>query len=378
MKKTIILVILFIVFAFPHTVRAEETDIDTVIENNVDMFNMDETDNDLKKITSKYDMGNFSLKDTALKIISGEYDFSMGGIVKEIIKLICGQATEVIYIMRKIIIIILLSAILEMLTSSFSSAGVGKLGQYICSAVLIITIMQSFYFAAKTAVEAVNNIEEISKTLQPLYVLIMTAEGKITKMTVSVPVLYGAATTLNSIVSRFVVPLILFAALITFINSMSERDILMEFADLLSTVCKFSVKACAGVFVFIMSLIKIGVPDTAIIAGKTIKTAVEAVPIAGNLLSSAAETVTGITMSMGNSITAAIMIFIAIMSIIPVVRLGVIMLVYKFTAAAVQPVASKRIVKCISQAADYTAILMGIVFTAEIMFIVVTAIMLSV
>lgn len=376
MKKIVILLIIFIVFSLPQKVKAET--VDTAIENTVDMFELEKTDNELKRITSEYNMGGFSLKDTALKIISGEYDFSMGTIVKDIVRVICGQAAEVIYTMRKLIIIILLSAILEMLTLSFSSKGIGKLGQYVCSAVLIITIMQSFYFVSKTAVEAVNNIEETSKTLQPLYILIMTAEGKITKMTASVPVLYGSVSMLNYIVSRFVVPLIIFAALITFINSISERDILMEFADLLSTICKFSVKACAGVFVFEMSLIKIGVPDMAIIAGKTIKTAAEAVPIAGNLLSSAAETVTGITMAMGNSITAAVMIFIAVMSIIPVVRLGVIMLVYKFTAAAVQPVTSKRIVKCISQAGDYTAILMGIVFTAEIMFIVVTAIMLSV
>ena len=38
----------------------------------------------------------------------------------------------------------------------------------------------------------------------------------------------------------------------------------------------------------------------------------------------------------------------------------------------------KRQVKSISKAADYTAVLTGVVFTAEIMFITVTALMLAV
>ena len=54
------------------------------------------------------------------------------------------------------------------------------------------------------------------------------------------------------------------------------------------------------------------------------------------------------------------------------------MLIYKVTAAAVEPVASKRIVGCISQAADYASILTGLVFTSEIMFLTVTALLLSV
>ena len=298
--------------------------------------------------------------------------------MKTVLRLAAGQAADVLYIMRRIMILILLSAILETLSSSFSSEGVSKLGQYICSAVLVITVMQSFSYASQTALKAVENITETSNTLQPLYMLIMTANGKAAKMTAAVPVLYASASVLNYIVKRLVIPGILFAALITFINSMSERDMLMELAELMSCLCKWGVKVCAGAFVFIMSLIKIGVPDVAVIAGRSIKTAAEAVPVVGSLMASAAETAAALTSSMGNSITAAVMIFIVLMSIMPVIRLAVIMLIYKLTAAITEPIAPKRIVKCITRAADYTAILTGIVFTAEIMFITVTALMLAV
>ncbi len=372
MKRVITIALLLTLYILPQSAMAN----DTTIESVADMFNLDTADEELNRISAEYGLDDFNLKYTALEIVGGQYNFF--DVFIKLVHIAIGQAADVLYLMRRIIILILLSAVLEPLSSSFSSGRVSKLGQYICSAVLVITVMQSFSFASSTAVSAVENITKASETLQPLYMLIMTAGGRITKMTAAVPVLYTAAGILNYIVKKIVVPGILFAALITFINSMAEKDMLMELAGLMSCICKWSVRVCAGVFIFAMSLIKIGVPDVAVIAGKSIKTAAEAVPVVGSLMSSAAETAAAITKAMGNSITAAIMVFIIFISIMPVIRLAVIMLIYKLAAALTEPIASKRTIKCISLAADYTGILTGVVFTAEIMFITVTALMLSV
>ena len=169
--------------------------------------------------------------------------------------------------------------------------------------------------------------------------LMMTANVRAVEMSASVPVLYAAAAFINFAVKRFVIPAILLSALITFINSMSERDMLLELADFMSTLCKWGVRICAGTFVFVMSLIKIGIPDVAVIAGKSIKTAAGAVPVVGGLMASAAETAAGMVSSIGNSITAAVMIFIVLASIAPVIRLAAIMIIYKLTAAITEPVA---------------------------------------
>ena len=373
-KRIILIVFIVLITAFPQRVYASEMTVEDV----ADMFQLEETDDGIREITTEYGLSEFSIKETVLELLSGKTEFSISGIIKSIIRLVSGQASDVMKIMKKLVILILLSAILEIVSSSFSSEGVSRLGQNICTSVLIVTVMKSFYYAAQTAVTAVEKISSAASVLQPLFMLIMTAEGKTAKMTAAVPVLYSSSVFLNYIVKNLIVPCILFAALITFINAMSERDILLEFAELMKTVCKWSIRICAGIFIFIMSVIKIGVPDTALIAGNSIKTMANAIPVAGPVMASAAETAVAVTRAMGNSVTAAVMIFIIIISIVPVIRLSVIMFVYKLTAAITQPVASKRIVSCISRAADYTELLVGIVFTADIMFITVTALILAV
>lgn len=373
-KILIMLIVVCAITMFPQKTFAAET----TIENVADMFELSETDDKLKGIAVDSGLDDFSFKDTVIKIVTGEKDFNFSDILKSFLRTAAGGTADVLYIMKRVILLILLSAILETLTTSFASSGVSKLGEYICSAVLIITIMQSFYYSAQTAASAVNNITETTKTLQPLYMIIMTATGKATTMSIAVPILYSATAVITFGIQKIIIPGIIFAALITFINSLSERDMLMELAELMSFLCKWGVKICAGLFVFVMSLIKLGVPNTALIAGKSIKTAVEAVPVVGSLMSSAAETAAMLTTSMGNSIAAAAMLFIALISIVPVIRLAIIMIIYKLTAALTQPVASKRIVKCLDRAADYAGILTGLVFTTEIMFITVTALMLAV
>ena len=176
-KKAFVLALVLLGCFFPQEVLAE----DTTIESVVDMFNISEIDGELQSIGEEYGMEKFSLRDSVLKMVTGEYDFSFSEIVKAVLGIIAGQAKDVIYMMRRIIILILLSAVLETMSSSFSSEGVSKLGQYICSAVLIITIMQSFSYASGTASKAVDKIADTSNTLQPLYMLIMTAEGKAAK-----------------------------------------------------------------------------------------------------------------------------------------------------------------------------------------------------
>ena len=375
-KKLYLVPVIVLIFCFGFAQRAYAAE--TTIESVADMFGLEEIDSELSDIAEDYGADNFSIKDIVLDMLAGNGAYGIKDLLKTIVRTALGSVSDVLYSMRKIIIIIILSALLEILCESFTSSSVSKIGQYVCSSVLIVTIMQSFAQAASTSEKAVKNITSVTETLQPLYMLIMTATGRAAKMTAAVPVLYASSSILTYGAKNVIIPGVLMAALITFINSLSEKDILMQFAELISSLCKWGVKIYAGIFVFLMSVIKIGTPSTALIAGKSIKTAAEAVPVVGSLMASAAETAAMLTYATGNAVTAAIMIFIAVISIAPVIRLAAIMLIYKAVAALTEPIASKRIVKCLNSAADYTGILMGLVFSAEIMFIIITALMLMV
>ena len=188
MIKKAAVILLSIMIFLPFEAKAG----DLTVEDAVELYRIDEADEALKGLGEAED---FSLKETVLDMLGGEWEFSLSGIVQRIAR----EAAEVIYIMKKVILLVLLSAILEALSSSFMTAGVGKLGQHICTAVMIATVIRSFSFAAEAAESAVDTINGISTTLQPLYMLIMTSNGRAAEMTVAVPVLYASAAVINSV-----------------------------------------------------------------------------------------------------------------------------------------------------------------------------------
>ena len=139
-KKAVLAAVMICFILFPQMAYAEEM----TVEEAVELYQINEADSELREIRRKNGLDDFSLKDTVMEMLSGDYSFSFSELAEKVIQLIAGEAADVIYIMKKIVIIVLLAAMLETLSSSFASEGVSKLGQYICTAVIIVTVMQSF------------------------------------------------------------------------------------------------------------------------------------------------------------------------------------------------------------------------------------------
>ena len=74
-----------------------------------------------------------------------------------------------------------------------------------------------------------------------------------------------------------------------------------------------------------------------------------------------------------NGIGAAALIILLILCLGPVIKVAVLMLLYKLTGALVQPISDKRVCGCISSVGDGAALLQVLV-TAMMMFMVTIAI----
>ena len=75
-----------------------------------------------------------------------------------------------------------------------------------------------------------------------------------------------------------------------------------------------------------------------------------------------------------NGIGAAALIILLILCLGPVIKVAVLMLLYKLTGALVQPISDKRVCGCISSVGDGAALLLQVLVTAMMMFMVTIAI----
>ena len=73
------------------------------------------------------------------------------------------------------------------------------------------------------------------------------------------------------------------------------------------------------------------------------------------------------TLKSGTLVAAAV--FLLLLCLPLLIKLFVIMLVFRLTAAAAEFICEERLVECIAAAGEYTGLLLGVVFLGEGMFL---------
>ena len=95
---------------------------------------------------------------------------------------------------------------------------------------------------------------------------------------------------------------------------------------------------------------------------------VGAVPGLGNVFNGVTEVVLGSAVLIKNAVGAAGLIFLAVLCLVPLLKLGAGALLYRLIAAVVQPVSNKYMVECIESAGEGAGLLMKALLTVGVLF----------
>lgn len=302
-------------------------------------------------------------------IFFGEFDFSFGGLKEGLTEAAFGEFRLQGRLLLQLVIVVLLSAILKQLSDSFQGKSVGEMGFYLCYMVLVVVILNAFRGISETVVERIGGICEVFKAMIPAFLLLSASTGNVAQGALMGPAIMGGSAALTMAVSQVIVPAILLSISLELADHISEKPILGKFAELLRQCIGWGMKGAAMAFMLLLSLQKVGGGALNSLATKTAKIAVGAVPVVGNVMGGAVETAAAVAGTLKSGTLVAAAVFLLLLCIPLVLKLLVIMLVFKLTAAAAEFICEERLVECISAAGEYTGLLLGAVFLGEGMFL---------
>lgn len=302
-------------------------------------------------------------------VLLGEFDFSFSGWKEELTEAAFGEFRLQGRLLMQLILVVLLSAILKQLSDSFQGKSVGEMGFYLCYMVLVVVILDAFHGISDTVVERMNGISGVFGAMVPVFLVLSAAKGNLAQGALMGPAVMGGSAALSVAVSKIIVPAILLAISLEMADHISEKPILGKFAELLRQCIGWGMKGAAMAFMLLLSLQKIGGGAMNGLAAKTAKIAVSAVPVVGNVMGGAVETAAAVAGTLRSGTLVAAAVFLLLLCIPLVIKLLVIMLVFKLTAAAAEFICEERLVECISVAGEYTGLLLGVVFLGEGMFL---------
>lgn len=354
--------------------KAEE-DISGVIENQIQALDIDAVDEQTEEIDGLEDM---TFKELVHKAIKGKLFLDPSKAISFVGSHFLGEIQIQLSMIKRLIFIIILSAILKNINASFSGKSVGELGFYVCYLVLIVSIMATFYHQTAMVKEAVQKVTHSFQAMLPIFFALAASSGEYTQTAVIGPTIAGGAGLLSVFLSSVVLPVITLAASLEMVNHITEKPMLGHFTSLIKNGIALGMKGTAFIFMTLISLQKLGSSSLNHVVGKTTKAMIGAIPVIGDVMGGAVESVAAITGMLKNGTLVAAAIFLICICAIPLIRLGVMVIIYKLTAAVAEPVCEPRLVKCIGAAGDFSVLLFCVLFLMEVMFLFSTILLLAV
>lgn len=371
-KILIFIVILFI----PNLVFGIEETNDFIIEEQLDLFNTRELDSLIEDVLGNNDvMSKIGFKEYLSKFLKGESVIDGRSFIKSITNKLLEEIKTNLGFLSKILLISLISALLTNIQNTFESASVSSFANYVTYILIAILAIGSFYQLMETVKVTINSMIEFMEILLPILLTFLVLAGGPNTKLIFHPMILGTVNVIGIMVKGVILPLINFSFIISILSNLSERTELRKLSELGSQIVTFIISAAFTVFVGIITIYGLSTK----IDGITIRTAKFAVdrfiPVVGGFLSDAVETVIGSSAILKNGIGIIGLFIIIFITILPLIKVGTLLLIYKIVGVVIEPIVSKNISNFFTDVGKtLLLILISMVSVAMMFFITITII----
>ena len=319
-----------------------------------------------------------SAKEIIRNLLTGNFSFTWQDFLDHIVSLFFREFNQNLMLMIKIIVIGVVCSILHNMNNSFQNPSVGEMGYYVCYAVVMILIIQSFLSILTVGRTGIERMSGFMQLLFPILLGLLTAMGNFTSVTLMQPAIGILIGTVGSVLTNVVFPLITLSAVVTLVNHISDRVQIQKLGKLLNNLCTWTL---AFVFTIFIGVLTIQGAMTAAFDGISIRTAKFAidtfVPIVGKMFSQSLDTVIGCSLLLKNAIGAAGLLVVVLLCLAPAVKILSLLLIYKLAGALLEPITDKRITDCLSGIGSVLNVLLITVLGIALMFFLTITLMIS-
>jgi len=373
--KKIILAICILCFFITVPVYAAETSIDSETTNTTEeqlfsLFDFSEMDDFINDIFPDEKMG---FRETVKGLISGEIkltgEFLWNLVSKQFFYEFKNTKSALVHVLA----IVIVAAVFRNFSGVFQNSQISEMCFYVLYMLLITICLNSFRILITSATSGLSSLLEFLKLLGPVYFMaVALSTGSVTSIAFYNMILILICV-VELVIQSFLIPLVQVYMVIRILNDLSTEEYLSKFGELLHTVIVWILRTMLGAVIGINLIQGLLAPAIDSVKRSVLLRGGEAIPIIGDVIGGASEVLLGTTVLIKNGIGVAGAIICIAICMAPVVQMAVVTLMYKLTAALIQPISEKRIVGCVSSMADGSEILLRVIFTSGVLFLITIA-----
>lgn len=298
---------------------------------------------------------------------------------KKVLSVLGGELVDGLTVLGSILAIVVIHSILKSVSESLENDTISKLIYYVQYILIVTIVMMNFLDIVQVVKDTCNNLIGFMNILIPLLISLMIYTGSITTSGVLEPIILFLINFIGNIIQTLIIPIVLIFTSLIVISKISNNVQIDKLSSFLKSGVVWFFGIILTVFVAVISLEGTLSSSVDGITAKTTKAVVSsAIPVVGKILGDAVDTVLGCGIILKNAVgVIGIMIAIGI-CIIPILKLGVFTIAYKFMSAICEPIADKNITSLLEQIGDVYKIFLAILCSVSVMLIVGTALVVKI
>ncbi|AGC67557.1 stage III sporulation protein AE [Thermoclostridium stercorarium subsp. stercorarium DSM 8532] len=365
----------FIISASPCASMAEDAEsvMEEILKSQLESSEIRNLQNNLEKSLSdeaRELLPYYSVRQLMQEIVSGNVQESMETLPQKLINIFIAEIKNSFSLVVKLIIVVFLSAFINNLQGAFKESAVGELAYFACYAALVSMLALGFHMVLEYAGEVLDTIDSITGFAIPALLALLISSGNVASGTALKPVLLFAIQATVKVFRNIFLPLCLMAGILYIVSGLSEKIKVSGMASLIRQMVTWGLGAILAGY---SSLVVIQGVTGAVIDGATVKTTKTAIttfiPVAGKYIADAADTVISCALVVKNTAGVLTMIVTLAACCIPIIKIFIIVLMYRFTAAIIEPFAEERFFDCITDVSDCMKVVLGVVGSSVFMFL---------
>lgn len=377
MRKILIIICLLLSI----TVNVHADEIDDLIDEQLTQLELDELQKFADEVVMDAEgmISEINIRDFIKGLYTGSESLSIKDILNKFWMLIWKELMQNIDLLGKIIILSVFCALLQNLHKGFENESIGKLAYSACYVVIVILAIGSFTLVSKLCIETIDKMINFMQSLLPTLITLLLTVGGITSSALFQPIIYTSLTFIATIIKLTVIPMVMLSAALSIVSNISDKVRISKLASLVRGVSVGLLGVMLTIFTGIISVQGLAASSLDGLVAKTAKFAVDSfVPIIGDFLSEAFDTVIGCSLLIKNGISIVGLIILLLICLFPLIKIFSIFAIYKISSALIQPIIDNELVQCLNDISTSIFIMFCCVVAIGILFFISITIIMGI
>lgn len=316
-----------------------------------------------------------SIGQVARDLLNHQNPLNLGQLLQSWLQAVAGQLGTELRVLGLLLLLSVFAAILQRLAESMELSGVVEVAQMALISAIILVALKSFTLAVGMVESMVSGLVNLMESMIPLVVMLMAGSGALASAGIFHPLMLMTVNMVALLTRQWVLPLVLAATVVELMSYWLPHFSLANLALLFRQV---GLTLLGGLMTLFLGVMAIEGAAGSVADGVVLRTGKfmvgTFVPVIGKMFSDAFEAILGSSLLLKNAVTVVGAMAIIVAVSFPLIKLLVMMFLYRVAAAATEPLAVGGVSKSLGAMANSIGWLIAVGGAVALMFFLVVTV----